>query len=106
MTDITNGLRPAALKDAEWNAEDFSIVIRSIVDSPHAAVPVQQLDATLGDGGTVKLKSMNKLNLLLLRAYDPLARDMDAAAFEPDLEDVYTLPSVAHVLAARRKLKL
>jgi hypothetical protein len=37
---------------------------------------------------------------------DPVARDIDAAAFGPDLEDVYTLPSAAHVLAARRKLKL
>jgi hypothetical protein len=49
---------------------------------------------------------MNQKNLLLRRAYDPLASDIDAAAFGPDLEDVYTLPSAAHVLAARRKLKL
>jgi hypothetical protein len=49
---------------------------------------------------------MNAKNLLLRRAYDPLARDIDAAAFGPDIEDVYTLPSAAHVLAARRKLKL
>jgi hypothetical protein len=32
--------------------------------------------------------------------------DIDAAAFGPDLEDVYTLPSAARVLAARRKLNL
>ena len=49
---------------------------------------------------------MNQKNLLLRRAHDPLARDIYAAAFGPDLEDVYTLPSAAHVLAARRKLKL
>jgi hypothetical protein len=49
---------------------------------------------------------MNAKNLLLRRAFDPLARDIDAAAFGPDLEVVYTLPSAAHVLAARRKLKL
>jgi hypothetical protein len=32
--------------------------------------------------------------------------DIDAAAFGPDLEDVYTLPSAARVLGARRKMKL
>jgi hypothetical protein len=79
-----------------------------IVSSPHAAVPVVELVAGLGGGGAgaAKLKSMNALNLLLRRAYDPLARDIDSAAFGADLEDVYTLPSPAHVLAARRKLKL
>ena len=49
---------------------------------------------------------MNAKNLLMRRAYDPLARDIDAVAFGADFEDVYTLPSAAHVLAARRKLKL
>jgi len=47
---------------------------------------------------------MTQKDLLLRRAYDPLARDIDASAFGPDREDVYTLPSAAHVLAARRKL--
>ena len=55
--------------------------------------------------GAAKLESMNA-NLLLRRTYDPLARDIDAAAFGPDFADVYTLPSAAHLLAARRKLKL
>jgi hypothetical protein len=49
---------------------------------------------------------LTRKNLLLRPAYDPMASDIDAAAFGPDLEDVYTLPSAAHVLAARRKLKL
>jgi hypothetical protein len=106
MTDISNGLRLTSWKDAAWSTEDFRTVLRSIVSSPHAAVPVQQMDAELGDDGAAKLESMNAKNLLLRRAYDPLARDIDAAAFGPDLEDVYTLPSAAHVLAARRKLKL
>ena len=106
MTDITSGLRLTAWKDAAWSAEDFRAVLRAIVSSPHAAVPVSQLDAELGEGSTAKLESMNAKNLLLRRAYDPLARDIDAAAFGADLEDVYTLPSAAHVLAARRKLKI
>ena len=107
MTDISHGLFPeVSWKDAAWSAEDFRTVLRSIVSSPHAAVLVLQLYAELGEGGAAKLESMNAKNLLLRRAYDPLARDIDLAAFGPDLEDVYTLPSAAHVLAARRKLKL
>jgi hypothetical protein len=57
-----------------------------------------------GRGGAAKLESMNAKNLLLRHAYDPLARDIDAAAFGPKLKDVYTLPSSAHVLAARMEL--
>ena len=106
MTDISKGLRVVAFKDAAWCTEDFRAVLRSILSSPNAAVPVEQLDALLGAGGDAKLESMNAKNLLLRRSYDPLARDVDAAAFGPDLEDVYTLLSAAHVLAARRKLKL
>ena len=108
MTDISKGLLPETFKGAAWCTEDFRAVLRSIVSSPHAAVPVLELAAVLGlgAGGAVKLQSMNQKNLLLRRAYDSLARDIDAAAFGPDLDDVYTLPSAAHVLAARRKLKL
>ena len=104
MTDITVGLVPETWNGAAWSAEDFRTVLRSIVSSPHAAVPVLQLNAELGEGGAAKLKSMNEKNLLLRRAYDPLARDIDAAAFGPKLKDVYTLPSAAHVLAARIEL--
>jgi hypothetical protein len=106
MKDISNGLRPVTLKDAAWSTEDFRAVLEMIVRSPHAAVPVVELDAVLGACGPAKLKSMNQMNLLMRRVYDPLACDIDAAAFGLDLEEVYTLPSAAHVLAARRKLKL
>ena len=106
MTDISNGLRPETLKGAAWRAEDFRAVLRAIVSSPHAAVLVRLLDAKLGVGGATKVDSMNKMSLLVRRAYDPLARDVDAAAFGPDFEAVYTLPSAAHVLAARRMLKV
>ena len=106
MTDISNGLRLVSWKDAAWSAEDFRVVLRSITSSPHAAVRVEQLEAELGACGPAKLESMNSKNLLLRRAYDPLARDMDATAFGRDFEDVYMLPSAAHVLAARRKLQI
>lgn len=118
MTDITDGLLPTTWEDAVWSAEDWRTVLRAIVSSPHAAVPVADLVAALGltlslfgrrlwsRGGANKLKSVNAKNVLLRRAYDPLARDIDAAAFGPKQKDVYTLPSAAHVLAARIELDL
>ena len=103
--------------DAARSTEDFRAVLQTIVSSPHAAVPVVELEVTLSSKfpffgrrswgrhrGAAKLESMNAKNLLLRRAYDPLARDIDAAAFGPKLKDVYTLPSAAHVLAARIEL--
>jgi hypothetical protein len=59
MTGISNGLRLVTWKDAAWSAEDFRAVLRSIVSSPHVAVPVPQLEAVLGEGGAAKLESMN-----------------------------------------------
>jgi hypothetical protein len=106
MKDIDNGLRLVTWKDAAWSAEDWRTVLRMIVCSPHAAVPVAQLDAALGAGGAAKLESLNQKNLLVRREYDALARDIDAAAFGPKRKDVYTLPSTAHVLAARSELDI
>jgi hypothetical protein len=119
MTDISKGLLPETWNGAAWSTEDFRVVLQMVVSSPHAAVPVADLEGALSSkfpffgrrlwgrrGGAAKLASMNAMNVLLRRAYDPLARDIDAAAFGPDREDVYTLSSAAHVLAARRKLNL
>jgi hypothetical protein len=127
-TDIAKGLSPSTWEGAAWTTDDCRTVLHMIASSPHAAVPAaqleahlgfslfglrlfgwggaQKLEAALGLDGSKKLQSMNKMNLLLRRSYDPLARDIDAAAFGPDLEDVYTLPSAAHVIAAKRKLNL
>ena len=116
MTRITKGLSPTTWEGAAWTSNDCRTALKMIASSSHAAVPAAQLEAHLGLslfglclfgwGGAKKLQSMNKMNLLLRRSYDPLARDIDAAAFGPDLEDVYTLPSAAHVIATRRKLQL
>jgi hypothetical protein len=80
-------------------------VLRAIARSPHAAAPVAELEKELGGArGTAALACMNELNLLVRRSYEPLARDIDVAAFGPALQDVYTLLTPAHALAARRKL--
>ena len=116
MTRITKGLSPSTWEGAAWTTDDCRTVLHMIASSPHAAVPAAQLEAQLGFrlfglrlfgwGGAQKLQSMNKMNLLLRRSYDPLARDIDAAAFGPKKQDVYTLPSAAHVCAARVELDL
>jgi len=111
MTRITKGLSPSTWEGAAWTTDDCRTVLHMIASSPHAAVPAAQLEAALGlDGskldGSKKLQSMNKLNLLLRRSYDPLAGDIDAAVFGPKKQDVYTLPSAAHVRAARVALDL
>jgi hypothetical protein len=106
MKDIVSGLTPETLAGAAWTAEDYRTVLTMIVSSPHHAVRVTELAAELGEAGFVKLVAMNQKNLLLLRAYDLLARDVAAEVFGPDEEEVYTLMSAAHVVAARRKLKL
>jgi len=104
--DISRALSPSTWDGAAWTADDCRTVLHMIASSPHAAVSVAQLVAALGEDGSNKLQSMNKLNLLLRRSYDPLARDIDAAAFGPELEDVYTLSSASHMIAAKRKLNL
>ncbi len=100
MKDISKALSPETFEGAAWSSEDFRSVLETIVSSPHAAVLIVELVAVLGAGGAAKLESMNKLNLLMRRAYNPLARDIDAAAFGRKKKEVYTLPSAAHVLAA------
>jgi len=127
-TVIAKGLSPSTWEGAAWTTDDCRTVLHMIASSPHAAVPAaqleahlgfslfglrlfgwggaQKLEAALGLDGSKKLQSMNKMNLLLRRSYDPLARDIDAAAFGPKKQDVYTLPSAAHVCAARVELDL
>ena len=113
-TDITRGLTPKLWDGAAWSAEQCRASLRAIASSPHAAVPVSALVARLGGegislfglklwggNGLKALDSMNEHNLLLRRGFQKDARDIDPAAFGPRREDVYTLASAAHVLAAR-----
>jgi hypothetical protein len=95
-------MTPKAWEGAAWSAEQCRTVLHAIVNSPHAAVPVSQLQKQLG--GVEALKSMNEQNLLLRRSFHEDARDMDPVAFGPRRKEVYMLPSAAHLLAARAKL--
>jgi hypothetical protein len=102
--DISRGLKPQVWEGAAWSTEQFCHVLRAIASSPHAALPVSQLEEQLGAGSVAALESMNEQNLLLRRSFDGDARDIDPAAFGPGGNDVYMLPSAAHVLAARAVL--
>ena len=120
MQDISKGLRPETeFKGAAWRPKDFRWVLRAILTSRHAAVPISELEDLLSygfvlagkrffgrPGAAENLKSMNEHNLLVRRTYDITARDIDASAFGRNQEDVYTLPSAAHVCAARLELDL
>ena len=103
-TDISHGLTPEVWRGAAWSTEQFCSTLRAITSSPHAAVPVSQLKEQLGAGSVAALDSMDEKNLLLRRTFESDARDLDPAAFGPLREDVYTLQSAAHVLAARAEL--
>ena len=106
--DISRALTPAVWKGAAWSTKQCRKALQRIASSPHAAVSVSQLVEHLGGGddGLLSLESMNEQNLLLRRSFADDARDIDAAAFGPFRdEEVYMLPSAAHVLAARRRFK-
>ena len=114
--DVSRGLTPELWSRASWSGEQCRKALRALARSPHGAVPVSQLAAELGGdvslfglrlwggGGLHALKSMHEQNLLLRRSYQKDARDIDAAAFGPFCEDVYTLPSAAHLLSVTRML--
>ena len=103
--DISRGLKPQVWEGAAWSTEQFCHVLRAIASSPHAALPVSQLEEQLGAGSVAALESMNEQNLLLRRSFDEDAQDIDPAVFSPRRKDVYTLPSAAHLLAARAELE-
>ena len=104
-TDCARGLRPALHPGAQWLSQDYHAVLLAIAASPHAAVRVSALAAALDGAGDAKLDSLLEHNHLVRRSYDARASDVPAAAFEVEgggREEVLTLPSAAHVLAARR----
>ena len=103
--DISRGLKPEVWDGATWSTEQFCSVLRAITSSPHAALPVSQLEEELGAGSFAALKSMNEQKLLLRRGFQSDARDIDPAAFCPRRKDLYMLPSAAHVWAARAELE-
>jgi hypothetical protein len=92
-----------------WTAQQWKMVLELITTATDHAVLVSEMKKELGDGdverGSEILLSMGKYNLLALRPFSTLARDITQEVYEDDKEDVVTLPLPAHVWAAEATLE-
>ena len=100
--DMVSGFDAESWPGAEWIERNYQAVLAQIATSEHGAVPCVALRRNPFSGGGSAVASMVKNNLLLYRSYDAVARDVPAEAFGEDKEAVYMLPSVAHLVIARR----
>ncbi len=88
-------------------------MLDEILKAPHHAVIQEDLAKKLGKGdadrGYKIISSMMKNNLLVVRPYSPLARDLPREAFAAAntdlLLEVVTLPTPGHVWAAKQQIK-
>ena len=109
---IEQGFTPKVIpqrdEPPEWTEDHWATVLQRITTAPHHAVLRNELAKELGkgDGKTGKkiLLSMFKYNLLALRPYSTLARDLPREVFGDEEEEVVTLPSAGHTWAAKRIL--
>ncbi|KAH7619579.1 hypothetical protein NADE_006412 [Nannochloris sp. 'desiccata'] len=92
----------------EWTEGQWATVLERITTAPHHAVLKEKLAKELGKGdgktGRQIILSMIKYNLLALRPYSILARDLPLEVYGVDEEEVVTLPSVGDVWVAKRIL--
>jgi hypothetical protein len=103
---LAAALTPETWQGAAWSAKDCQAALRAIAASRHAAVPCAALAAQLGRDGAAALAALQRHGVLRRRAYHALLQDMPAAAFgQEPRDDVLTLPSAAHLLAARQLLQ-
>ncbi|KAG7667442.1 hypothetical protein KSW81_004140 [Nannochloris sp. 'desiccata'] len=86
----------------EWTEGQWATVLQRITTAPHHAVLRNELANGFGKKEMVKqamkiLLSMVKYNLLALRPYSTLARDLPLEVYGVDEEEVVTLPSPGHI---------
>jgi hypothetical protein len=91
-----------------WTEGQWETVLERIATTPDHAVLRKELEKEVakGDGKTGKqiILSMVKYNLLALRPYSTLARDLPREVYGVGKKEVVTLPSPGHVWAAKREL--
>jgi hypothetical protein len=117
LETVTEGFSPTVyslkgdVKGGEpplWTKDQWKLVLEDIINAPHHAVLVSKvaelLDGSGRDGEEILL-SMVKYNLLALRSYSALARDLPKEVYGDLLAPVVTLPLPAHVWAAKALLK-
>ena len=114
---------PIGAGPAVWTADHYKAVVRLIVESEHHAVPRKKAVAALepllkvpmpeGVDAYQILRSMVEWNVLNIRPYFGLAKDIPRQAFCPEGEKpeavadhnlgrVVTMPSAAHLRAANK----
>jgi hypothetical protein len=113
---IENAFEPMGLTERDvaplWTGKQWELVLQEIIKAPHHAVLQEVLKTKLeetvpgavsGEGKKI-LMSMVKYNLLALRPYSALPRDLPREVYGEDMEMVVTLPLPVHVWAAKRLL--
>ena len=114
---------PIGARLALWTADHYKVVLPLIVESAHHAVPMEKAAAALepllkvpmpeGVDAYQILRSMVEWNVLNIRPYFGLAKDIPRQAFCPEGEKpeavadhnlgrVVTMPSAAHLRAANK----
>ncbi len=89
----------------DWTEDQWETVLQQIIKAPHHAVLRKELAKELGKGdgkiGNKIILSMVRYNLLALRPYSELARDLPPEAHGVTEEEVVMLPSPGYVWAAK-----
>ncbi|KAH7620546.1 putative ATP-binding protein [Nannochloris sp. 'desiccata'] len=109
---IEQGFKPKVIPKRDelpdWFEDQWATVLQCLTTAPHHAVLRNELAKNLGkedeERGDEIILSMVKYNLLALRPYSTLARDLPREVYGVDEEEVVTLPSPGHVWAAKRIL--
>jgi hypothetical protein len=113
-SEIVRGFEPEVyiVKGGEaplWTAQQWKMVLERITTAPHHAVLVSEIKKELEKGSDKKgseiLLSMVKYNLLALRPWSVLARDLPQEVYGKKRTLVVTLPIPAHVWAAKDVLE-
>ncbi|KAG7666862.1 hypothetical protein KSW81_000627 [Nannochloris sp. 'desiccata'] len=92
----------------EWTEGQWATVLERLTTAPHHSVLRNELEKDVGNGdgktGKQIILSMVEYNLLALRPYSTLARDLPLEVYGVGEKEVVTLPSPSHVWAAKREL--
>lgn len=100
---MREGYRPRP--GAGYKAKDYAAAVKAILGSPYNAVVVDTLEATLSSQQPEEVvKAMVRANLLALRPFSYWAKDIDPAAFGPDMDaTVVAAPSAVELYLMQRK---
>jgi hypothetical protein len=100
-TAVKDGLSepdPGASQPRKWTPDQFRSVLRLIARAPHHAVLERKVVAALGERGSQVLLSLVEHNLLALRPWSIMVRDLPREVYEGEVgARVVTMPSPAEL---------